>query len=901
MQKIYRKSLLAVMVAAAVPLLVSAAEDNIIYVTTTADENDSRPNSTCSLREAVIAAKTNKAYGGCIAGQQSLTDQIKFKNPGVYTLTKPLIIDSTLVISGANAFSYDTTDAVNNTEAARTQLNTIIKGDGSFSLLDSSTSRNAISLNNLVLQNGGGIYGGAIRSGGAVSLNRVYILNSEASKSGGAIYLEGSASSLSATDSLFYQNTTKKRGAVLGMSCIDNLSWTPRTINFDRTSIIYNGSAASESIIDYCGTPSGSINASTIAENTVSGTLADSAVIRYKHDTGNIYPLHPNSTISLTSNTIVKNHGSSTLLYDNVGSLLSVYNVIAFNTGGKSCRYFPGTKLEAGNSKVAFAYDAMFVDKQDASTNGIDGLCYVPELAKDATDTREIEDIINSKDNFSSLFYNLPLFSPDLVDETNITGDNAEDIQNKKDIIQKKNAILRNYGFLPAYIPKTGTKLVESEGFGCSTYDQRGSTRNIRVESQKPNSCDKGSIEISKLFAANASIVSNASVADRISDLEFDIKLYEDELAKPDVEPLRIKQYELTLADMKQQLNSLQIINPNNRLTQRYRQVYVPVLSASIEQEIDSNPVDDAGKLGTGIKYYKFLNEKGQFNDSEDSGYKVSVRALGRGSLSFIDSPTDSTKIDTTQKKYITCVWNPALREIMVSRLELDENNKPLAVTTPAGSAEYCAYTISLRSNPQIKSTGYIQAQIINIAPIAKDDSYTLKYGSTAPLAMDLLANDSDDGDGATNLPGYPSTRNVFYADEATNTRANIKISGAKNTSTGVETDLGIITFEFVQPCPNSSTTTEDETCYGGKMTYLAKNVYSPFNDSFKYRVLDADKQESNEATVKIVNTATTTDDTRGNSGSSTGTSGGGGGGSIGWLAIAGLGLLTAVRRRLVK
>lgn len=899
MQKIYRKSLLAVMVAAAVPLLVSAAEDNIIYVTTTADENDARPNSTCSLREAVIAAKINKAYGGCIAGQQSLTDQIKFKNPGVYTLTKPLIIDSSLVISGANAYSYDRTDAVNNSEAARTQLNTIIKGDGSFSLLDSSTARHAVSLNNLVLQNGGGAYGGAIRSGGAVSLNRVYILNSEASISGGAIYLEGTASSLSATDSLFYANKAK-RGAVLGMSCIDNLSWTVRTLNFDRTSIIYNGSANSESVIDYCGTPSGSINASTIAENTVSGTLADSAVIRYKHDTNNIYPLHPNSSITLTSNTIVKNHGSSTLLYDNVGSLFSLYNVIAFNTGGKSCRYFPGTKLEVANSKVAFVYDAVFVDR-GAETNGKDGLCYVPELAKDATDTREIEDIISSQDNFSSLFYNLPLFSPDLVDETNITGDNAEEIQNKKDIIQKKNAILQNYGFLPAYVPKTGTKLVESKGFGCSTYDQRGSTRNIRIEREKPNSCDKGSIEISKLFAANASIVSNASVADRISDLEFDIKLYEDELAKPDVEPLRIKQYERILADMKQQLNSLKIINPNNRLTQRYRQVYVPILSASIEQEIDSDPVDNRGNLGTGVKFYKFLNEEGQFITGDDSVYTVSVRPVGRGSLSFIDTPSDSSKIDTAQKKYITCVWNPALREVLVSRLEVDENNKPLAVTTPAGSAEYCAYTIRLSSNPQIKSTGYIQAQIINIAPIAKDDSYTLKYGSTAPLVMDLLANDSDDGDGAPNIPGYPSTRNVFYADEATNTRANIKISGAKNTSTGVETDLGIITFEFVQPCPTSSTTTEDETCYGGKMTYLAKNVYSPFNDSFKYRVLDADKQESNEATVKIVNTATTTDDTRGNSGSSTGTSGGGGGGSIGWLAIAGLGLLTAVRRRLVK
>lgn len=886
MQKIYRKSLLAVMVAAAIPLLVSAADDGIIYVTTTVDEDDgSRSNGTCSLREAVIAAKTNKAYGGCIAGKQAITDQIKFKNPGVYKLDKPLIIDSNLIINGVDAYTYDRTDAVNNTEGARLQLNTIIQGNGTFSLLDSSTSRSGVSLNSLVLQDGGGVYGGAIRSGGAVSLNRVYIINSQASKSGGAVYLEGSASSISATDSMFYGNKAL-RGAVLGMSCIDNLGWTSRAINFERTSILFNGSSESQSVIDYCGTPTGSISASTIAENTVSTVLADSAIIRYKHDTANIYPLHPTSNVALTSNTIVKNHGSSTLLYDNVGSLYSSYNVIAFNTGGKSCRYFPGTELKAANSKVGFGYDAVFIDK-GALTSGIDGLCYLPQLASTDTEIRKIEDLTDKRNNFTEFFYNLPVFDTDLLVKETTNAD-----------IKRKNEILQNYGFLPAYIPKVGTKLVESEGQGCSTFDQRGLARNERLGGVNPNSCEKGAIEISRLYAASVPSASNISAVARITSLESDIKLYEDALADPDVEPLRIKQYELILEDKKLQLKSLKIVDASNPLTQRYRQVYVPVLSTSVEQEIDSNPVDNMGILGTGIKYYKFLNEKGQFNSAD---YKVTVKAEGRGTLSFIDTPTDTSKIDASQKKYITCVWNPVLREVLVSRQELDNNGKPLAVTTPAGSAEYCSFTISLRSNPQIKSTGYIQAQIGNLAPIAKDDSYTLKYGNTAPISMDILANDSDDGDGATNVPGYPLQRDVFYTDEVTNTRANIKIIGAKNTSTGVETDLGIITFEYVQPCPNSSTTTESETCYGGKMTYQAKNIYSPFNDSFKYTVLDADKLESNEAIVRIVNTATTTDDTRGNSGSSTGTSGGGGGGSIGWLAIAGLGLLTAVRRRLVK
>lgn len=905
MDKVYKKSLLAVMVAAALPVTVMAATtDNTIYVTTTADENDQAPNDKCSLREAIIAARTNKAYGGCIAGQFAGSDKIKFKNPGTYVINSPLVIDSSLNITGADAFNFDQLDAVTGSNTARSQLNTIIKANGAFSLFDNGINKSAITLNSLVLMGGNGVKGGAIRSSGVVTLNRVYIMNSKASQEGGAIYLDGSKASFSAIDSIFYANQAV-RGAVLSMSCLDSLQATSRSISFDRTSILNNGSASVESVIDFCGKVSATINASTISENTVSSAIG-SGVIRYRHNPSaepplNIQaPLHIDSVLTIQSNTIVQNNGWSTLLYDNVGALNLAYNVLAFNKGGKSCRYYPvgvsdpeNAVLKDEDAKVKSNFDAIFKDV-GPNQPGPDGQCYLPVVKKGVKDPRGIHNLNFVWKKFDELFYPLPTFNE------NSLSLKPTDLDYRK---------LEGYGFLPAYIPKKDNpkSVVDLEGSGCSAIDQRSSPRNIRLftaGNPKLNLCDRGSIELNKLYSDSVVSISNYSVIERIDSIKSDIKNYQDIMNAADFDVKFKKQYEVTIKDLEKQLTVLQIVNPKNPQTQRYRQVYATLFTTSVGQEqyIDVPPVDRTKDQYTGIKYNRFINYDGTFNSKD---YDITVKSVGRGPLSFItdalsnpDSIPDSMK---NQEKYITCVWSPTLKEVLVSRTEpRPAGQPPLPVTTPSGSAEYCAFTVTLKSDPRVKSTGYVQARIINIAPVAKNDSFTLKYGNTAPIQLNILANDNDDGDGTSNVPGYPTGRNVFYEDKETNSYANIKVSDVKQTDTGFETDLGYVNFQYVQPCPNSSTTSEEETCYGGKITYTAKNIFSPFNDSFKYKVLDADRMESNEATVRIVNTATTTDDTRGNSGNSTG-SGGGGGGSVGWLALAGLGLLAAARRRLIR
>ena len=57
--KPYQKALLTSLIIAAMPLM--AASQTTINVTTTNDENGENP-SACSLREALVAASTNRAF-----------------------------------------------------------------------------------------------------------------------------------------------------------------------------------------------------------------------------------------------------------------------------------------------------------------------------------------------------------------------------------------------------------------------------------------------------------------------------------------------------------------------------------------------------------------------------------------------------------------------------------------------------------------------------------------------------------------------------------------------------------------------------------------------------------------------------------------------------------------------
>jgi CSLREA domain-containing protein/MYXO-CTERM domain-containing protein len=805
----YRKSLLALFILATLP--VTAATDRTIYVNTTVDEDGENVNA-CSLREALQAATNNRAYGGCIAGQLDITDQIKLK-ADTYKLKKPLIVTSAATITGSDAGNFDIDDPISNLYPARTPIETVIQPeDGQrFILFDSAVSRAAVNLNNVILKQGQGLNGGAIRAGGSVNLNRVHILNAKASAIngiggiGGAIYLEGVNAGLNATDSLFEGNNAL-RGAVIGMSCRDNLGYTQHSINLERTSIVNNGSADSQSIIDFCGTVAGSIVSSTIAKNASNGNILN--YVRAADER-----LHPDSTLTLNSNTIVENGGISTLFYGDVGKLTLTNTVIGYNNG-KSCRYALGTEAAANlkASDVAANFNAL--NETDCELPGY--------LYKDT----------NLK------FLKLPIGIGSVL-----------------------NTLADNGGFLPSYLPKpdasVGEKLIDAGEGSCSTSDQRNLTRNISNIGSNPNKCDIGSIEVANLKAADALGVSNGSLEAPIKQYEDNIKFYEDILKADDVEPKVVQRYKNLLLSEQTGLDRF-------KTTRAYRQAYATVLDTSIEQEryIDNNT--------------KTVFQK--FGDDFAKNYTLSVDVIGRGSQQYATSKDAKDLSVIGEASNISCKWDGTLRQILVRRTDHSSFN---AVTTPAGDYEYCKYTITSIADANVKSEGLVQARIVNIAPIAKDDDFTLVYGSTQPITLNILANDNDDGDGGPGVIGYPTGYNVFYKNEAAGSFANIKLIN--------KPVLGKLRFEYEQPCPTNSSTRPEETCYGGKITYTPNNAFSTFNDSFTYKVLDQDRAESNEATVKITNTATTTDDTRGSSG----------GGSVGLFGLFGLAGLILLRRKL--
>ena len=825
----YRKSLLALMILAT--FSVTAATDKTITVTTLEDEDGENTNA-CSLREAIKAATDNRAYGGCSGGQLDITDQIKLK-AGTYKLKKTLIVGSNLAITGDDAANYEAEDTYTGMFPARSDLKTRIEGDGSFGLFDTTAGRSGLTLNNVILSKGKNAYGGAIRAGGPVTLSRVYILDSVANISGGAVYLEGVNANLTASDVLFKGNNAT-RGAVIGMSCIDNLGWTNHSVALERNSIIDNGSATAKNIIEYCGTAVSTISASTIAQNT-----SNDSTLKFTHDEANkVYVLSPSSSLVLNSSTIVQNTTNSVLLYDNVGRLSLTGSILAYNKGGKSCRYGvanPGIALkDLKTSTVSAALNAV---KLPTTTGSQDDVCDLPGHIY----TANTDKFVNvSNITFSSLLNNLsPL----------------------KD------------GILPFYLPKPklgGTNainLIDAAERSCSTNDQRGVLRNIESigsEVASNNKCDIGSIEISNLYAADVNTV-NASASERANSYEKNIKFYEDLLASDDLDSKVVNRYKQFLREDQAALKAFKV-------SLAYRQAYANIFDVSTALERYS---DDQ----TSTTFDKFADDK----------YNVIVESLGRGSQLFIDNK-DEALLNTQQKANISCVWNPDLKQVLIRRTD-NIDGKPQAITTPAGEYEYCKYTLQLKSDKSIQSTGYVQAQIVNIAPVANNDEFTIKYGSNQQIDIDVLANDNDDGDGGPTVKGYPDQRTPFFKDLINGRFANIKLLK--------KPQLGKLSFEYEQPCPDNSATRPEETCYGGKITYKANNTFSTFNDSFSYKVLDADLLESNEAEVKLINTATTTDDTRGNSGSSSGGGGGSSGGSLGLGGLFGLFGLAWLRRKM--
>ncbi|MDR6539922.1 CSLREA domain-containing protein [Acinetobacter bereziniae] len=803
--KNYKKGFLTLVILSTMSLM--AAEDKTIYVTTFDDEDGTNPDK-CSLREALHAAAIHKAYGGCSAGQiYSTVPNVIQLEAGEYKLNKELRPNSDVSIVGKEPGDYSRPDVLTNQFPAAIPIRTIISGQGNSRIFNTIyENKPGLVLNDLILKDGSSLgdsnysVGGAIYAGGALTLNNVNILNSKA-KVGGAIYLNDVTSSLNINYGVFDGNSADQ-GSVLGMTCSDNLGFTTRTIGINYASFLRNGSENSLSMFSFCGQPAITLTANTITDNIANSNQGSIIQFTQKTPQGNV-SLGNYATLSLTSNTIVKNTAWSTLLYGFNGVKALSNNILAYNTG-KSCRYADGDVSKVEKSSVVLNYNALTMSA------GNDQCEVAEEVRKDGKDnTFDVSNI-----NFSTLLNELEPPS-------------------------------ESTGFMPMYFPKnlgTDKDLVDIGYTGCSGKDQRGVTRviaeNSNGENDVANSCDIGSTEVLRLTANNLS-ATNSSVVEMLNSYQTVLDNYNKLLEDPATNKDYIPFYKI-------QSETYSNLIKYTKSEQKYRTIFVDPFAANLPAEIVTKDAN-----GQDTRLVKHLNT---------DNYTVTVKALGVGTLN--DKKVFVGKEDPNFK----CEWNPNLKRIMLWRI--NDN------VTPSGDNEFCSYQLQLIADPSIKSSAYIIGSFTNIAPIAKDATLNIEYGSTKPLDVDLLQYANDDGDGNVAALTAKPNKPKFYVNPE-GIELPIRIA---NTI-----DPVVITSDRSGPCPGDD---GKYTCYSGKVHIQLRSTLDPFSYNFTYYVYDADGKISNSATVKLQNSGTAPGSPRVS-----------GGGAFGWVSLFGLFGLVGYRR----
>lgn len=435
---------------------------------------------------------------------------------------------------------------------------------------------------------------------------------------------------------------------------------------------------------------------------------------------------------------------------------------------------------------------------------------------------------------------------PDQSLKENKTNIDVSAINDIKTLFSPLKSASEYTAFLPLYYPKnnnTDTDLINTGAIGCSSIDQRGIARitdgTLYYDPNAQNSCDIGSVELMKLTAGDLVDLSNGSLLGLVAGYQQEYDFFKNLVEKPN-NPEFLTYYKLRLQEYKNLLE-------NTKANLKYRGIYVDLKKYKL-------PLPQEVELADGNHQLNFFSPE---------NYKVTVETLGIGQ---INDNGETVKPDPN----LRCEWNEGLGQILVYRTD--------DVITQAGDKAFCKYTIQSKGDESVKSSGLIQAAFVNIAPLAKDTSVTLKYRQHEKATLNLLSFANDDGDTGEGGKGPESNPNKpsFWKNEY-GVELPIRL-------TNVPTRDLTITADRQGACPEPD---QKEICYGGNIYVQEVNTFNPFNFSFNYQVYDADGTTSNAATVSVISTATTTDDTRP----------AGGGGSTGIFSIFGLLTLVAYRR----
>lgn len=190
------------------------------------------------------------------------------------------------------------------------------------------------------------------------------------------------------------------------------------------------------------------------------------------------------------------------------------------------------------------------------------------------------------------------------------------------------------------------------------------------------------------------------------------------------------------------------------------------------------------------------------------------------------------------------CVWTDASDEDYPGRLVVDNGGE----LTPEGAPIVCTYQV--RDTQPATSTTVARVEIIirNAPPVGVNDTYVRPVG-TSTIEFNPLDNDNDAGDGKYGLvkrsSGSPAV--ITYGPET---------AWAEFYPIEIEErpQLGQVVGASTGLCPGSSAA--PRTCLNPPLRYIASNPQSPFSDSFRYRVYDADGAASNSTAVTVLTDA---------------------------------------------
>ena len=754
-------------------LLVSATVSARTIDVTTTDDEDGINAAACSLREALKAAQTGLAYGGCPAGERNRSDRIQLQD-ATYMLTSTLRADSDVIIAGANTKRQDEVNPLTGRRPNRVRPTTIIQAPAGQRVFDTTGSTGGITLTDLVVDGASVAGDGAvIYAVASVALDNVVLRNGSATGAGanagkgGAIFLAATGSSLIANDTMFIGNVATQGGGVVAMNCFENLADANHQVELTRVLIRNSSGGSGAGAIHMCGNTTLALKAVTFSNNVAHATHGVVSQVPSRSGTG---------SFSLQFVTAVNNSGAGPVFRVGTVSVSSIFNsVIAWNVGD-ACSVSSPLPLSISGDYNVF---------DDSSCSGL----YGPNTTQN--------------NNYPAMLF-------------------ADELEGLAD----------RGGLTDVYLPRAASiRLLDKGqelGF-CTDSDQRGASR------QSGTFCDIGAAERLAITAVDESAQSKLR-SNRIA--------YVDVLANDTAgEGATLDQSSLLVGAVTATPEAPKPGQPVIPITGFCAKVDnpAPVLNRPLEILPDGRASVSGLALASVPVTVRFPDGTSQTVTSRVNGTFGPV--LSAGSLRNSSAITAVVRVD----RALLGAHDPG-NESLPDTIIYDRDADPVTVY-PQRSAQVlmigsvngvsgkvnCEYTVA-DTNSNVSAPGKVEVTIKNMAPRALKDEFVLPQG-TASLLLDLLANDNDEddgfyglkADGSPNFPEYP----IKIVDQPV---------------------LGRIEGDTM-PCIDN-TATNIVTCYKNPVRYVPFNSRSPFDDSFTYRIIDADGEDSSSVNVAIKSNA---------------------------------------------